>query len=65
MDKNPLILEKEKNTEIKSHGSTDQVRQPSKTTETSMKIYKSVHYQSVELNFTDVVLSKLYNYRII
>lgn len=64
MDKNSLVFEKE-NTEIKSHGSTDQVRQPSQTTETSMNIYKYVHYQSVELNFTDVVLTKLYNYMII
>ncbi|KAH0715099.1 hypothetical protein KY284_008004 [Solanum tuberosum] len=33
MDKNPLVLEKE-NTEIKSPSSTNQVRQPSQTTET-------------------------------
>ncbi|KAH0709578.1 hypothetical protein KY284_011005 [Solanum tuberosum] len=41
MDKNPLVLEKE-NTEIKSPGSTNQVRQPSQTTETGSSNPKKV-----------------------
>jgi len=64
MNKNPLVLEKE-NTETKSPCSTHQVMQVSQTTETCMTIYKSIHYQSVELNFIATVLTKLYNYRII
>jgi len=61
INKNTLVLEKE-NTQAKSPSSIDQFMQPSQTTEIGMKIYESMHYQSIKLNFITTVLL---NYTII